>query len=39
MEYQGYIGKVEFDEEAGIIHGEVTTPVRSSPFRATALQR
>jgi len=23
MEYQGYIGKVEFDEEAGIIHGEV----------------
>lgn len=23
MEYQGYIGKVEFDEAAGIIHGEV----------------
>ncbi len=23
MEYKGYIGKVEFDEEAGIIHGEV----------------
>lgn len=23
MEYKGYVGKVEFDEEAGIIHGEV----------------
>ncbi len=23
MEYKGYIGKVEFDDEAGIIHGEV----------------
>lgn len=23
MEYKGYIGKVEFDAEAGIIHGEV----------------
>ena len=23
MEYKGYIGKVEFDEEAGILHGEV----------------
>ena len=23
MEYKGYIGKVEFDEEAGIFHGEV----------------
>jgi len=23
MEYKGYLGKVEFDEEAGIIHGEV----------------
>ena len=23
MEYKGYIGKVEFDEEAGMIHGEV----------------
>jgi predicted HicB family RNase H-like nuclease len=23
MEYQGYIGKIEFDEEAGVIHGEV----------------
>ncbi len=23
MEYKGYIGKVEFDEVAGIIHGEV----------------
>jgi predicted HicB family RNase H-like nuclease len=24
MEYKDYIGKVEFDEEAGIIHGEVS---------------
>jgi predicted HicB family RNase H-like nuclease len=23
MEYKGYIGKVEFDNEAGIFHGEV----------------
>jgi len=23
MEYKGYVGKVEFDEEAGILHGEV----------------
>ena len=23
MEYKGYIGKVEFDSEAGIFHGEV----------------
>jgi predicted HicB family RNase H-like nuclease len=23
MEYKGYIGKVEFDEDAGILHGEV----------------
>jgi predicted HicB family RNase H-like nuclease len=23
MEYKGYIGRVEFDEDAGIIHGEV----------------
>ena len=23
MEYKGYIGKVEFDSEAGIFHGEI----------------
>ncbi|WKZ43360.1 MAG: hypothetical protein QY302_14790 [Anaerolineales bacterium] len=23
MEYKGYIGKVEFDDEAGILYGEV----------------
>lgn len=23
MEYKGYIGKVEYDDEAGILHGEV----------------
>ncbi len=23
MEYKGYMGKVEFDDEAGLIHGEV----------------
>ena len=23
MEYKGYIGKVEIDEEAGILHGDV----------------
>ena len=23
MEYKGYVGKVEFDDEAGIFHGEI----------------
>ena len=23
MKYKGYVGKVEFDDEAGIFHGEV----------------
>jgi predicted HicB family RNase H-like nuclease len=23
MEYKGYIGKVEFDDEAGVFHGEI----------------
>lgn len=23
MEYKGYIGKVEIDEDAGILHGEI----------------
>lgn len=23
MEYKGYIGKVEFDDETGVLHGEV----------------
>jgi len=23
MEYQGYVGRVEYDDEAGIFHGEV----------------
>ena len=23
MEYKGYVGRVEFDDEAGIFHGEV----------------
>ena len=28
MEYKGYIGTVEFDDEAGIFHGEViNTPI------------
>jgi predicted HicB family RNase H-like nuclease len=33
MEYKVYIGKVEFDDEAGIFHGEViNTPATSSRF-------
>ncbi len=24
MEYKGYLGKVEFDDEAGVFHGEVS---------------
>ena len=23
MEYKGYIGRVEFDDEAGLFHGEI----------------
>lgn len=33
MEYKGYIGKVEIDEEAGVLVGEVIN-VRSARNRA-----
>jgi len=45
MEYKGYVGKVEFDDEAGIFHGEVldtrdvtTFQVRSVDELRTAFQ-
>jgi predicted HicB family RNase H-like nuclease len=28
MEYKGYFGKVEFDDEANIFYGEVLNPLR-----------
>lgn len=31
MEYKGYIGKVELDEDAGIIHGEVINTRDETP--------
>lgn len=31
MEYKRYIGKVEFDEDAGIIHGEVINTRDKTP--------
>jgi predicted HicB family RNase H-like nuclease len=47
MEYKGYLGKVEYDDEAGIFHGEVvnlrdviTFTVRVAPevHRAVSVQ-
>ena len=37
MEYKGYVGKVEFDDEAGIFHGEVLDTRDVSPSRDEAL--
>ena len=34
MEFQGYIGKVEFDDEAGIFHGEVVNTRDVITFQA-----
>lgn len=35
MEYQGYIGKVEYDDEAGIFHGEITNTRDVITFQGT----
>jgi predicted HicB family RNase H-like nuclease len=37
MEYKGYIGKVEFDEDAGVIHGEVINTRDVITFQGTSV--
>ena len=37
MEYKGYIGKVEFDDEAGIFHGEVINTRDVITFQGTTV--
>jgi predicted HicB family RNase H-like nuclease len=36
MEYKGYVGKVEFDDEAGIFHGEVVNTRDVITFQGTS---
>ena len=38
MEYKGYIGKVEFDDEAGIFHGEVFNTRDVITFQGESVQ-
>jgi predicted HicB family RNase H-like nuclease len=37
MEYKGYIGKVEIDDEAGILHGEVINIRDGITFEGTSV--
>jgi predicted HicB family RNase H-like nuclease len=37
MEFQGYIGKVEFDDEAGVFHGEVANTRDVITFQARSV--
>lgn len=37
MEYQGYIGRVEFDDEAGLFHGEVINTRDVITFEGTSV--
>lgn len=37
MEYKGYIGKVEFDDEAGILHGEIINIRDVITFEGTSI--
>ena len=37
MEYKGYIGKVELDDEAGILHGEVVNVRDVITFEGTTV--
>ena len=39
MEYKGYIGKVEYDDEAGIFHGEVINLRDVITFRGESVQQ
>jgi predicted HicB family RNase H-like nuclease len=38
MEYKGYIGRVEFDDEAGIFHGEVINTRDVITFQGTSVE-
>ncbi|MCX6045816.1 MAG: type II toxin-antitoxin system HicB family antitoxin [Chloroflexi bacterium] len=38
MEYKGYIGKVEFDDDAGIFHGEVINVRDVITFQGESVQ-
>jgi predicted HicB family RNase H-like nuclease len=38
MEYKGYMGKVEFDDEAGIFHGEVINTRDVVTFRVESVK-
>ena len=38
MEYKGYIGKVEMDDEAGILHGEVINIRDVITFEGTSVE-
>ncbi|MEX2286324.1 MAG: type II toxin-antitoxin system HicB family antitoxin [Planctomycetaceae bacterium] len=39
MEYKGYIGKVEFDDEAGVFHGEVVNTRDVITFQGDSVPR
>lgn len=38
MEYKGYIGQVEFDDEAGLFHGEVINARDVITFQGTTVE-
>src|ERR1700730_12862616 len=38
MEYKGYVGRVEFDDEAGILHGEVINTRDVITFQGATVQ-
>lgn len=38
MEYKGYVGKVEFDDDAGIFHGEVINTRDVITFQGTTVE-
>lgn len=38
MEYKGYIGKVEFDDEANLFHGEVINLPDVITFQGESVQ-
>lgn len=38
MEYQGYLGKVEYDDEAGLFHGEVLNTRDVITFQGTTVK-
>jgi predicted HicB family RNase H-like nuclease len=38
MEYKGYVGRVEFDDEAGLFHGEVISARDIITFQGTTAE-